>query len=82
MSKKRLHRKIERTPEEQRELEEIRERFQRERPGLEDLLATGDATEVYENIGDVLEDERLQQSNNRFVSPESGGCMTRGAGIG
>ena len=46
MSAKRIHRKIERTPEQQRRLEEIRERFQRERPGLEDLLASGDATEV------------------------------------
>jgi predicted transcriptional regulator len=46
MSEKRVHRKIERTPEQNRELTEIRERFQRERPGLEDLLASGDATEV------------------------------------
>jgi predicted transcriptional regulator len=46
MTEKRTRRKIERTPEEQRRLQEIRERFQRERPGLEDLLATGDATEV------------------------------------
>ena len=46
MSAKRIHRKIERTPEQQRRLEEIRVRFQRERPGLEDLLASGDATEV------------------------------------
>jgi predicted transcriptional regulator len=46
MSAKRIHRKIERTPEEQRRLEEIRERLQRQRPGLEDLLASGDATEV------------------------------------
>ena len=46
MSAKRIHRKTERTPEEQRRLEEIRERFGRERPGLEDLLASGDASEV------------------------------------
>jgi len=46
MTTKRMHRKIERTPEEQRRLEEIRERFQRERPGLDDLLANGDVTEV------------------------------------
>ena len=46
MDSKRIHRKIERTPEQQRELEEVRERFQREQPGLEDLLASGDATEV------------------------------------
>jgi len=46
MNAKRIHRKIERTPEQQRQLEEVREQFQRERPGLEDLLASGDATEV------------------------------------
>jgi predicted transcriptional regulator len=46
MSEKRTHRKIERTPDQQRRLEEIREHFQHQRPGLQDLLATGDATEV------------------------------------
>jgi predicted transcriptional regulator len=46
MSAKRIHRKIERTPEQQRQLKEIRERFQQKRPGLEELLAEGDATEV------------------------------------
>lgn len=46
MSAKRIHRKVERTPEEQRQLDEIRERFQRERPGLDDLLASGDVTDV------------------------------------
>ena len=46
MSAKRIHRRIERTPEQLRQLEEIRERFQRERPQLKDLLASGDAAEV------------------------------------
>jgi predicted transcriptional regulator len=46
MSVKRIHRKIERTPEQQRQLEEVRKRFQQERPGLEGLLADGDAAEV------------------------------------
>ena len=46
MTTKRMHRKIERTPEEQRRWEEIRERSQRERPGLDELLASGDVTEV------------------------------------
>lgn len=46
MRGKRILRKIEQTPDQQRQLEEICERFQRERPGLEDLLAAGDATEV------------------------------------
>ena len=54
MSGKRIHRKIERTPDQQRRLAEIRERFQHERPGLEDLLATGDATEVVPQ-GEYLE---------------------------
>jgi DNA-binding XRE family transcriptional regulator len=45
LTAKRIHRKIERTPEQPRELEEIRERFQQRRPGLEELLAEGDATE-------------------------------------
>jgi predicted transcriptional regulator len=54
MSGKRTHRKIERTPDQQRRLEEIRERFQNQRPGLEDLLATGDATEVVPQ-GEYLE---------------------------
>jgi len=43
---KRLQRRIERTPEERRQLKEIRERFQREKPSLKRLLASGDATEV------------------------------------
>ncbi len=46
MIAKRIHRKIERTPEQQRQLEEIRERFQKTRPGLDELLAEGDASEV------------------------------------
>ncbi|MDY0168843.1 MAG: helix-turn-helix transcriptional regulator [Thermoguttaceae bacterium] len=46
MAKQRIHRKIERTAAERRRLEEIRERFQRERPGLNSLLATGDADEA------------------------------------
>ena len=46
MSAKRVHRKIVRTPEEQRQLDEVRKRFQRERPGLDDLLASGDVTDV------------------------------------
>jgi predicted transcriptional regulator len=54
MSGKRIHRKIERTPEQQRQLKEIRARFQRERPGLEDLLTTGDAAEVVPQ-GEYLE---------------------------
>jgi predicted transcriptional regulator len=46
MSTKRIHQKIKRTREQQKQLEEIRRRFQRERPGMEDLIASGDATEA------------------------------------
>jgi DNA-binding XRE family transcriptional regulator len=54
MSCQRSHRKIERTSREQRRLAKIRERFQRERPGLEDLLASGDAAEVA-SLGEYLD---------------------------
>ena len=54
MRGKRILRKIEQTPDQQRQLEEVRERFQRERPGLEELLAAGDATEVVPQ-GEYLE---------------------------
>ncbi len=46
MESKRIHRQIERTPEEKKRLAEIRARFQSERPGLQELLASGDATEI------------------------------------
>src|SRR3954469_17625735 len=41
MTIRRLHHKIERTPEELAALRADRERFQRERPSLEDLIAAG-----------------------------------------
>lgn len=40
-----VHRKIDRTPAELAELEAVRERFQRERPSLAQLLASGEYTE-------------------------------------
>jgi DNA-binding XRE family transcriptional regulator len=46
MESKRIHRQIERTPEERKNLAEIRARFQSQRPGLQELLDSGDATEV------------------------------------
>ena len=46
MNGKRIHRKIERTAEEQRRLEVIRHRFQKQKPGLDELLASGDASEA------------------------------------
>lgn len=42
MAAKSLHLKIERTPEEKARIKEIRDRFQRERPTLEDLIASGE----------------------------------------
>lgn len=39
---KRIHRKIERTPEDQARLRAVRERFQAERPSMDDLLASGE----------------------------------------
>lgn len=46
MESKRIHKKIERSAEETKQLAEIRARFHSERPGLTELLASGDATEV------------------------------------
>ena len=54
MSAKRIHRKIERNPDQRRRLQEIRGRFQQERPGAEDLLARGDATE-FVSLGEYLD---------------------------
>jgi DNA-binding XRE family transcriptional regulator len=54
MSAKRIHRKIERNPEQRRRLQGIRDRFQRERPSPEDLLARGDATE-FVSLGEYLD---------------------------
>ncbi|HYT91827.1 MAG TPA: helix-turn-helix domain-containing protein [Gemmataceae bacterium] len=39
---RRIYRKTERTPEEKARLQAIREKFQKEKPSLEDLLANGD----------------------------------------
>lgn len=46
MTAKRIHRKMERTPEQQRELKELRERLQQQRPNLDDFAASGDIGEV------------------------------------
>src|SRR4051794_41337583 len=42
MVMERIYQKTEPTPEEQARIREIRERFQRERPSLEELVASGD----------------------------------------
>ncbi|MBV8269751.1 MAG: helix-turn-helix transcriptional regulator [Planctomycetaceae bacterium] len=51
---KRTFRKIERTPEEQAELKAEREMFQRDRPTLEDLIASGEYDGPYRH-GDILD---------------------------
>ena len=50
----RTFRKLERTPEERAELEAEREYFARERPGLEDLIASGEYKGPYRQ-GDLLD---------------------------
>ncbi len=54
MCAQRIHRKIERSPDERRRLQELRERFQTQRPTPEDLLATGDAEE-FVSLGEYLD---------------------------
>ncbi len=54
MSIQRKTLKVERTPEEKKRLADIREKFQREKPGLDELIASGE----YEGpvrLGDYLE---------------------------
>ena len=46
MTIKRIHRKIERTPEEQARIEAIRQRFQADRPTPDELLASGDVERI------------------------------------
>jgi ribosome-binding protein aMBF1 (putative translation factor) len=54
MALRRVHRKIERTPEQLAERHAVRERFQRDRPTLEDLIASGEY-EGPHRLGDVME---------------------------
>src|SRR5262245_33454212 len=56
--KERTHRKVERTPEEQARLRTVRDRFQQERPTLDDLLATGDYSDPIPH-GEYLELQAL-----------------------
>jgi hypothetical protein len=53
MAIRRVHRTTERTPEEQAEIDAVREQFQRDRPTEEELLATGDYSGPHQH-GDVL----------------------------
>ncbi len=48
-----VHRKIDRTPEELARLKEVREKFQRERPSLDDLIASGEYDGPFRH-GDVM----------------------------
>ncbi len=54
MSAKRIHRKIERNPDQGRRLREIRDHFQQDRPSPEELLARGDAAE-FVSLGEYLD---------------------------
>jgi hypothetical protein len=53
MALRRVHRKIERTPEQLAELRAARDDFQRNRPSLEDLVASGDYEGPFAH-GDVM----------------------------
>lgn len=53
MALRRIHRKVERTPEEVAELRATRERFQREKPGLDDLVASDEYEGPFRH-GDVM----------------------------
>lgn len=54
MAPRRVHRKIERTPEQRAELRAVRAQLQRDRPTLEDLIASGEYEGPY-RLGDVIE---------------------------
>jgi DNA-binding XRE family transcriptional regulator len=54
MALRSVYRKTERTPEELASLRADRERFQRERPGLDDLIASGEYEGPYRQ-SDILE---------------------------
>jgi transcriptional regulator with XRE-family HTH domain len=58
MAAKRLHLKLERTLEEKARIKEIRERFQRERPTIDELVASGEYNEPIPQ-GAYLELRRL-----------------------
>src|SRR4051794_6549472 len=53
MAIRRVHRKIERTPEQLAELRAAREEFQREKPSLDDLTSSGDYDGPFRH-GDVM----------------------------
>jgi hypothetical protein len=53
MAIRRIHQKVERTPEQLSELRAVRERFQREKPSLEELVASGEFEGPYRH-GDVM----------------------------
>ncbi len=68
MSGKRVHRKLNRTPEDVARLKAVREKFQREKPTVEQLLAEGGValplSEVLliRQLAQRLKGERLRQS--------------------
>jgi DNA-binding XRE family transcriptional regulator len=54
---KRIHRQRKQTPEQQAEEKAIREKFQKEKPSLRELIDSGDLTEV-STMGDYWEIQR------------------------
>lgn len=54
MAKQRVHRKIERSPEEKNKIKALRNSFQKERPSLETLVRTGEYTEPT-TLGEFLD---------------------------
>jgi hypothetical protein len=53
MALRRVRQKIERTPEQLAELRAVRDKFQREKPSLDDLVASGEYSGPYRH-GDVM----------------------------
>ncbi len=54
MSAKRIHRKIERSPDERRRIEQLRQRSQATRPGPGEMLASGEIAE-FVPLGEYLD---------------------------
>lgn len=56
----REYRKIERSPEEQARIKALRERFQRDKPTIEELEASGEYTPAG-TMGEVMEKRRKEK---------------------
>ena len=58
MAKRRIHAKIDRTPDEIEELKKIREKYQKEKPGKNDLIQSGDVIE-FVTMGEFVDLQQL-----------------------